>query len=126
MEVVWFSRLAPYLPVEIPEPIAIGEPVLDYPFRWALHRWIPGEGASLDRVGDPVAFAHDLAVVVRSLQSVPTAGARAARNRACPLRDYDGATRSAITHARDLIDVNVATRVWEEALTAEPHRGPSV
>ena len=75
-EAMWLPRLAPYLPVAVPEPVAIGEPAYDYPFRWAVHRWIPGEGAALDRIDDPLTFARDLAEVIRKLQAAPTRDAR--------------------------------------------------
>ena len=125
-EAEWLPRLAPRLPVAIPEPVAIGEPTGDYPYQWAVHRWIPGEGAALDRIGDPVEFALALAEVVRMLQTVPTADAPPASNRARPIADYDEATRWAIDRASHLIDAEAATNVWEEALAAPPHRGPPV
>ncbi|CAN5781200.1 hypothetical protein BH23ACT2_BH23ACT2_17640 [soil metagenome] len=52
-EASWLPRLAPHLPVAIPEPVAVGEPDDGYPYRWAVHRWIPGDGAALDRFDDP-------------------------------------------------------------------------
>lgn len=125
-EAEWLPRLAPHLPVAVPEPVAIGEPGDGYPYRWALHRWIPGEGASLDRVDDPVVFALDLAEVVAKLQAVPTDGAPSACNRARPLHDYDESTRRAIDGASHLIDAVTALAVWEEALAATPHEGPLV
>ena len=99
LEATWLPRLGPHLPIRVPVPVAIGEPAEGYPYRWAVHHWIPGEPASLDTIDDPITFALDLADVVRRLQSVPTAGAPSAppaRNRARPLRDYDGPTRRAI------------------------------
>jgi len=125
-EATWLPRLCRHLPVAVPEPVAVGEPANGYPYRWAVHRWIPGDGASLDTIGDPVAFALELAEVVQQLQRVPTGGAPAARNRARPLRDYDGPTRRAIDSASHLIDAAAATVVWEEALAATPHDGPPV
>lgn len=125
-EATWLPQLARHLPVTIPEPVAIGEPSDDYPYRWAVHRWIPGDGAALDRIEDPVAFALALAEVVRSLQTVSTIGAPAATNRARPIADYDDATRSCIDGASRLIDAAAATEVWEEALAAAPHQGPPV
>jgi len=125
-EATWLPRLAPHLPVAVPEPVAMGESGAGYPWRWAVHRWIPGEGAALDRVTDAVSFAVDLAGVVRDLQAVPTHGAPSASNRARPLLDYDEATRSAIDRASHLIDATAATAVWEEALAAPPHAGPAV
>ena len=126
LEARWLPRLAPNLPVAIPEPMAIGEPSADYPYRWAVHRWIPGEGAALDQMGDPTTFALALADVVRMLQAVSTTDAPPAQNRARPIAEYDEATRSYIDHASHLIDAAAATRVWEEALAAPPHQGPPV
>jgi aminoglycoside phosphotransferase (APT) family kinase protein len=125
-EATWLPRLASHLPVAVPEPVAGGEPGRDYPYPWAVHRWIPGEGAALDRVADPVAFALDLAELVCKLHAVPTDGAPAAQNRARPLHAYDESTRRAIAGASHLIDAAAATAVWDEALAAPPHRGPPV
>jgi aminoglycoside phosphotransferase (APT) family kinase protein len=125
-EHTWLPRLAPSLPVSVPRPVALGEPGCGYPYRWAVHRWIPGEGASLDRITDPDEFALDLAEVVRSLQTVSTNDAPTARNRARPLRDYDQSTREFIARASNLIDTAAATAVWEEALAARPHVDPPV
>jgi aminoglycoside phosphotransferase (APT) family kinase protein len=126
LEAVWLPRLAPHVPVAIPEPVAVGEPEHGYPFRWAVHRWLPGEGAALDRMRDPSAFARDLAHVVRCLQAIPTTGAPPARNRARPLSEYDDATRIVIDAAGHLIDAAAALDVWEAALAARPHDGALV
>jgi aminoglycoside phosphotransferase (APT) family kinase protein len=125
-EATWLPRLAPHLPVAVPEPVAVGEPGDGYPYRWAVHRWIPGDGAALDRFDDPTAFAVDLADVVRKLQALPKDGAPAAHNRARPMRDYDDSTRGAIDRASHLIDAAAATAVWEEALSAPAHEGALV
>ncbi|MFP5255497.1 MAG: aminoglycoside phosphotransferase family protein [Acidimicrobiia bacterium] len=125
-EASWLPRLAPHLPVAVPEPVALGEPAEGYPFRWAVHRWIPGELASPDRIDDPVRFALDLAQAVRALQQVPADEAPPARHRARPVQAYDQATRRAIDAAAHLIDADAATAVWAEALAAPPHAGPPV
>jgi aminoglycoside phosphotransferase (APT) family kinase protein len=126
LETEWLPRLAPHLPIGVPEPVALGAPGEGYPFPWTVQRWIPGEGAALEHIDDPVSFALDLAEVVQALQAVPLHGAPAATNRARPLVEYDAATRWAIDHARHLIDAGAATAVWEEALAAPPHDGPAV
>jgi hypothetical protein len=41
LEALWLPRLAPHLPVAIPEPFAMGKPSNDYPYRWAVHRCDP-------------------------------------------------------------------------------------
>ncbi|MGV3758098.1 MAG: phosphotransferase, partial [Actinomycetota bacterium] len=53
MEATWLPRLGPHLPVVVPEPEALGGPGHGYPFPWADHRWVPGERASLERLGGP-------------------------------------------------------------------------
>lgn len=125
-EAMWLPRLAPHLPVAVPEPVAVGEPGEGFPYRWAVHRWIPGEGATLARVDDPVTFALDLAEVIRRLQAVPTDSAPSARNRARPLHEYDDATRRAIEGASHLIDAVAAIAVWEEALAAPSYDRPPI
>ncbi|HWW54590.1 MAG TPA: phosphotransferase, partial [Acidimicrobiales bacterium] len=126
LEASWLPLLGSHLSVAVPEPVAVGEPGEGYPYPWALHRWLPGEGAALDRIDDSVAFALDLANVVKELQAVPTEGAPPASNRARSLQDYDEATRQVIAYAGRLIDAASATAVWEEALAAAPHQGPAV
>lgn len=126
LEARWLPRLARRLPVAVPEPVAVGEPGSGYPYRWAVHRWIPGEGATLDCLDDPVAFALELANVVSRLQAVPTEDAPPATNRARPLAEYDASTRWAIDRASHLIDAAAALEVWEEALAAAPYDGAPV
>ncbi len=122
----WLPRLASFLSVEVPEPVAIGVPGHGYPYPWAIHRWIEGNGASLDRIDDPIRFAADLAKVVADLQVVPAHAAPVARNRARSLIDYDQETRGAIERASHLIDAPAAIAVWEEALIADRHEGEPV
>ena len=125
-EATWLGRLGPHLSVAVPEPVAVGEPGEGYPYPWAVYRWIAGEGAATDRMGDPVSFAVALANAVRELQAVDTAGAPPAYNRARPLQEYDDSTRSAIDRASNLIDASAAVAVWEEALAAPAFPGPGV
>ncbi len=125
-EAHWLPELAPHLTVDIPRPVAVGEPDDGYPFRWAVHRWLDGEMAGPDRIGDPMAFAEDLARTVVELRSVPSDGAPPPHNRARPIRDYDRGTRLAIESARHLVDADAALDIWERALAAPPHDGPPV
>ncbi len=125
-EATWLPVLAPHLTVAIPEPIAIGEPAEGYPYRWAVHRWLPGELAGPANIADPVRFAEDLARVVDELRAVPVVGAPPAHNRARPLADYDTSTRRAIAAARHLVDAGAALDLWEAALAAPAHDGSPV
>jgi aminoglycoside phosphotransferase (APT) family kinase protein len=122
----WLPVIGPHLSVGVPEPVAIGEPAFGYPYRWAVHRWIDGQPASIEAMEDSVEFALDVANVVRELRTVPTVGAPSPRHRARPLADYDEPTRQAIEGAAHLIDADRALAVWDDALSAPPYEGPAV
>jgi len=123
-EATWLPRIAPHLSVAVPEPVAIGEPARGYPYRWGVHRWIHGQPA--EAMSDPIAFARDLAGVVRELQAMPTTDAPPPRHRARPLAAYDEPTRQVIAAAGHLIDADAALAVWEDALAAPAYDGPDV
>lgn len=125
-EAVWLPRLGPRLTVSVPDPVAIGEPGEGYPYRWAIHRWLPGEPAGPGNLDDRCAFVEDLARVVVELRSCPTEDAPPARNRARPIQHYDESTRRAIAAAGRLIDTEVAIEIWEAAMAATAHDGPPV
>jgi aminoglycoside phosphotransferase (APT) family kinase protein len=125
-EAMWLPRIAPHLAVAVPEPIAIGEPGCGYPYCWAVHRWLPGDGATLSGIDDALTFATDLAEVVQALQTLPVDGAPPAANRARPLQEYYDSALLSIEYAANLIDAESARAVWEEALAAPPHHGPPV
>lgn len=125
-EAEWLPRFAPLLNVVVPEPIAVGVPGEGYPFPWAVHRWVPGIGARLDAMVDPMRFARDLAAVTGQIWAMPADGAPPAKNRARPIAAYDDETRRCIAAAAHLIDADAALAIWAEALAAPAHEGPSV
>jgi aminoglycoside phosphotransferase (APT) family kinase protein len=126
LEAEWLPRLAPHLPVDVPQPVHVGQPSEHYPYAWSVHRWVHGAAAEREPLGEPVRFATDLAGFVRALRRIPTEGAPPARGRARPLEAYDDATRRVIHAAAHLIDAAAAVRIWDEALAAAPHPGPPV
>ena len=64
-EFQWLPRLAPRLPLPIPEPLAIGEPADAYPWKWSIYRWIKGDTARPENVADMTGFAADVGVYNR-------------------------------------------------------------
>ena len=125
-EVRWLPLFAQHLLVEVPEPVALGEPSDAYPFQWAVHRWVHGVAAGPRTIDDPVAFGLELAEVIGALQRVPADDAPRATNRARPLQEYEMETLAAIDYAADLIDTAAAREVWALAVAAPPYRGPRV
>lgn len=72
----WLPRLAPLLPVAIPQPVAQGEPGEGYPFAWSVYRWLPG--TPVVRAGDvsrDAALADAIGRFLVALRAVPSEGA---------------------------------------------------
>jgi aminoglycoside phosphotransferase (APT) family kinase protein len=70
----WLPRLAPQLPVAVPEPLALGSPDLGYPWQWSVYQWLEGEPARPDNVADRVQFARDIAGFLAALYRIDPAG----------------------------------------------------
>ncbi|TIR68007.1 MAG: aminoglycoside phosphotransferase family protein [Mesorhizobium sp.] len=124
----WLPKLAPLLPLPIPEPLAHGEPAAGYPWHWSVYRWIEGETAKTGHIADLRAFAVSLAEFLVALKRIdPTAGPAPGQHnfyRGGPLAVYDGEARQAIAALEGRIDTQAATAVWKAALAAGWHGSP--
>ena len=125
----WLPRLAPRLPVRIPEVLGAGKPGEGYPWPWSVYRWLPGRPAEAGALTQPVGLAEDLAAFVTAMRSVTLPAAPHAY-RGGPLASLDAGTRAAIAQLRALpaenIDCDAATAVWEQALWAPAPQEPPV
>jgi aminoglycoside phosphotransferase (APT) family kinase protein len=125
----WLPTLAPQLPLPIPRPLAKGIPGSGFPRPWSVYRWLAGQHATTDRIGDLSRFATDLADFLAALYSIDPAGGPepGAHNflRGGPLTVFDSETRETISALEAELDTGAATEVWEAALAATWH-GPSV
>jgi aminoglycoside phosphotransferase (APT) family kinase protein len=101
--------------LRVPEPVFTGRPGSDYPFPWAVHRWIDGAPYDDALVADERTAAIALAGFVRALRSIDVVpGAPPAGRR--PLRELDEQTRAALRASAGTIDVAAALAVWENVL----------
>nr|WP_243869264.1 aminoglycoside phosphotransferase family protein [Streptomyces liangshanensis] len=135
-EHTWLPRLAPHLPLPVPEPVAMGEPAEGYPFAWSVYRWLAGENASGADLADPAGAATELAAFVSALQAVDATGAPGPRwsnaFRGVPMGDARDSLASEarvlpkIEAMKGLADTDALTAVWEAALTAPAWQGPPV
>jgi aminoglycoside phosphotransferase (APT) family kinase protein len=123
-ELRWLPWLAPQLSLRVPEPVATGQPAGGYPFPWAIYRWIDGQPYADELVEDERQAATDLAQFVAELRAIDPAGAPRAGRR--PLRELDGATRTAIDSSRGVIDGDAVAAAWERALEAPAWEGAPV
>ncbi|MCE2646862.1 MAG: aminoglycoside phosphotransferase family protein [Betaproteobacteria bacterium] len=121
-EYQWLPRLAPLLPLPIPEPLAIGEPAGDYPWQWSVYRWIEGDPALPERITNMTTFATDLGSFLAAMQSLDTMSGPppGPHNfyRGGSLATYDSQTRQAIAALEGKVDTDAAMEVWETALSA--------
>lgn len=103
------------IPFATPEPIALGEPAVDYPLPWSIQTWLPGVTGAADDPGDSFAFAHDLARLVRSLWTIDPRG-RTFRdgNRGGDLRRHDPWMEVCFEHSGELLDVERLRSMWTE------------
>lgn len=124
----WLPKLAPFLPLSLPAPLAMGQPGEGYPWRWSVYRWNPGESATLENITDACQAAMDMAQFITALQSIDTSGGPRAEKhnlRGVPLAKRDAPTRQAIAALDGRIDIGAVTEVWEAALHApEWERAP--
>jgi aminoglycoside phosphotransferase (APT) family kinase protein len=118
----WLPRLAPHLPLAIPQPVARGEPGAGYPYPWSVYRWLEGEPAASSSVPDPVALASALAAFLAALQRVDASGGPApgAHNffRGGPLATYAAETEQAVAALGGEVAAGVLRRVFDDALAA--------
>lgn len=128
-EQAFLPTLAPHLPLPIPVPLAKGVPGEGYPWPWSVYRWLPGETATDERIGDLTIFARDLARFLVALRQVDASAGPlpGAHNffRGGPPGHYDAETRDALAALEGRIDTDTAHDVWEAALSAR-WQGPSV
>ena len=124
----WLPGLAPHLPVDVPVPLAVGEPADGYPFRWYVSPWLDGENPRLDGSVDRCRLAVDLAAFVRALQRVDTTAAPPPRwgQRGGELAGADASTRERAGQLREETDVDGLLAVWDAGLYAPAWDGPPV
>lgn len=123
----WLPLLEPHLPLDLPVPVAQGEPGEGYPWRWSVVPWLEGEAAEPHRLDLPAA-ARDLAALVRALHAVPADGAPAktGTDRGVPLRRLDPMIRAVIRDLSQEVDAAAVARAWGEAVAAEDWAGGPV
>jgi aminoglycoside phosphotransferase (APT) family kinase protein len=124
----WLPRLAPQLPLPIPEPVAQGVPALGYPYRWSVYRWIDGIPA-IDAIIDWSSIAPTLAKFLTALHRVDYLGGPepGPHNffRGSPLSVCSDQTAAAIETLGAEIDRAAVERVWDIATSTHWTQAPA-
>ena len=120
-------RIAGCVPLPVAEPLAVGEPGAGYPGLWSAYRWLAGDTAELDTMGDPGVFAVDLAGFVGALRAMDTGGrVWDGRSRGGPLAGRDAGVRRDLAACAHLVDAGRLAAVWRDCLDAPVHGGADV
>lgn len=117
----WLPKLAPHLPVAVPEVVGVGGPTENFPWQWSVCRWLDGCNPEVDSIAEPEDLAIDLAEFIGALRAVDPAGGPT-QSRGGQLADRDEATVAALEAARGLVDIldadiDTLRGIWAEALT---------
>jgi aminoglycoside phosphotransferase (APT) family kinase protein len=128
-ERTWLPRIAPFLPLAAPAPLAEGRPSDEYPWTWSVYSWLEGETATAGGL-DFARAAADLAGFLTALQGIDTSGGPGPGEhnffRGEPIVNRDAAVRASIAKLGAEIDVATVTGLWERALRAPAWSGPPV
>jgi aminoglycoside phosphotransferase (APT) family kinase protein len=124
-EFEWLPKLARFLPLSVPTPLARGMPGEGYPHEWAVYDWLDGEDAASAPL-DLRRAAVDLGELLAALRRIDPAGGPSPGGRGGPLRPRDEAMRAGIAALAGSIDADAVTEAWEHALAAPDWHGPPV
>jgi len=124
-EWIWLPKLAPFLSVAIPLPLAKGKPSNEYPWPWSIYHWLEGSCPLVGQIPDPSLLTRDLVGFIQALHAIDLPDGPSS-NRGVPLEEQDAETRQALAQLDGIIDVKTVTALWEEALQAPKWVNPPV
>lgn len=118
-EQFWLPKLKPFLPIAIPEPLELGEPDDEYPWKWSIYRYLPGESAATAKIDDLSDFALSLAEFLLALQDIDTIGGPTpgehSFHRGGSLNVYHDEVMRAVDILQGKIDIDNVLAIWESA-----------
>ncbi len=126
----WLPKIAPHLPLPIPQPIAMGMPSESYPWNWSIYKWLDGESANSVELSEAhlATIAEQLAKFLSEFHKFDADGAPAPglHNwwRAAHTSVYDTETRSLIQTLKDFINAEQARALWQQAVNSQWNKDP--
>lgn len=127
-EARWLPKLAHALPLKIAQPLALGMPSADYPWKWGIYQWIEGHIATAARSDNLCELAACLASFLAALHLIDTSGGPVPGHhnfhRGGSLAVYDAEVQAALTVLKHEVDAARARRIWETALQSNWTRTP--
>lgn len=114
-ESTWLPQIAPFISTPITIPLQLGKPTKNYPYQWMVASWIDGTNPEPGSPACGPQVAADAAKFIQQLRQVSLPDSPPTP-RGAPLSTRDKPTRTALTQLEGLIDVALATRIWDEVL----------
>jgi aminoglycoside phosphotransferase (APT) family kinase protein len=118
-------RLAPLLPVKVPELVGLGQPAAGYQSTWGVLRWIHGDVPVEGQLAAPDLLAADLADFLSALWNADLAGGIPADGGE-PLSVFHEFTLRTVENVRGVIDAEAVAAIWTQALQLPAWEGPDV
>ena len=114
----WLPLLAPKLPLEVPVPIAMGDPDAGFPWRWSVYQWVDGEPVTTSV--EKLALAQDVAGFLNALMGIdanggPPPGQHSHLRGADPMAAYGAEARRFVDALDGVIDTRAAHAVLDTA-----------
>jgi len=114
----WLPLLAPQLPVDVPVPIAVGQPDEGFPWLWSVYQWI--EGVPVTRAVDRLVLARDVAGFLNALTAIdpasgPPPGRHSYLRGADPMEAYGADAHGFVDTLGSAIDTKAAHAVLDVA-----------
>jgi aminoglycoside phosphotransferase (APT) family kinase protein len=121
----WLPLLATRLPLRVPVPLRVGKPSAGYPWPWSIVPWIAGKPGDQVTPTDPDRAARQLGAFLRALHQPAPEQAPHNPLRGVPLSARTGIFEDKVVTLEEHVDGPGVRRVWEVALDADHHSGPS-
>ncbi len=130
IEQAFLPKLKPHLTVPIPEPIKMGAPSCIYPLHFSIYKWLEGDSANnLDIDSKSLeTIAKQLAIFLNELRSIhhidgPVPGQH---NwwRGSHISVYSENAQKQIDQLKNIIDINRARKLWEQASQTKWNKAP--
>ena len=121
----WLSVLAPHLPLEIPQQLAVGQPCAQYPFAWGVYQWLEGTDVQAKPLLNFDQLALDLAGFILALQKIKIP-ASAPLSRGLPLYFEDAAVRQSMALLPAEFQPEILEQIWTKAVAAPLWNGKPV
>ena len=122
--------LKPYLSIDIPVPIRMGNASHDYPFNFSIYKWLEGTSANFLKLNDKAleSIAIQLAKFLKELHGIvgidgPSPGKHNGWG-GDHVSVYDEGARKQISELSEIIDEYKAMELWEQACKTKRNKIP--